>query len=222
MDAADPPRTTLAEAWPLYGLRIRSERLELALPTDDELLALLDLARAGIHPPGEMPFGVAWSTRPSPDFERGFLQHHWGCRGSWSPASWQLNLAVRLDGTPIGSQTVAADGFAVHRAIDSGSWVGRAFQGRGFGKEMRSAMLAFAFDGLGARVARSEAFLDNAASNAVSRGLGYDDDGYGALAPDGVSRDTRRFRMTVEGWRSRPRPPVAIDGLEACRDLFGA
>lgn len=222
MDAADPPRTTLAEAWPLYGLRIRSERLELALPTDDELLALLDLARAGIHPPGEMPFGVAWSTRPSPDFERGFLQHHWGCRGSWSPTSWQLNLAVRLDGTPIGSQTVAADGFAVHRAIDSGSWVGRAFQGRGFGKEMRSAMLAFAFDGLGARVARSEAFLDNAASNAVSRGLGYDDDGYGALAPDGVSRDTRRFRMTVEGWRSRPRPPVAIDGLEACRDLFGA
>jgi hypothetical protein len=28
--------------------------------------------------------------------------------------------------------------------------------------------------------------------------------------------------MTLEGWRSRPRGPVTIEGLDACRDMFGA
>ena len=75
--------------------------------------------------------------------------------------------------------------------------------------------------GLGARFAESSAFLDNAASNAVSRGLGYEENGRGALAPQGVSRETQRFRMTAEGWRSRPRPPVEIEGFDACREMFG-
>jgi RimJ/RimL family protein N-acetyltransferase len=222
MDADARDRTTLETAWPLFGLRIRSERLVLRLPTDDDILALIDVAKAGIHPPDEMPFGVAWSVEPSPAFERGFLQHHWGVRGSWTPEAWMLNLLVELDGRPIGSQSIGAKDFAIHRIVDTGSWLGRAFQGRGLGKEMRGAVLAFAFDGLGARVAESAAFLDNAASNGVSRSLGYEDNGIGALAPQGVSRESQRFRMTAEGWRSRPRPPVEIEGLEACRALFGA
>jgi RimJ/RimL family protein N-acetyltransferase len=225
MDAADPrplAATTLVDAWPLFGLRIRSERLVLRLPTDDDLLALLDVAKAGIHPADEMPFGVAWSVEPSPAFERGFVAHHWVSRGGWSVDDWALNLLVESDGQPIGSQSIVAKAFALHRTVDTGSWLGRAYQGHGFGKEMRSAVLAFAFDGLGARYAESSAFLDNAASNAVSRGLGYEDNGRGALAPQGVSRETQRFRMTAEGWRSRPRPPVAIEGLDACRELFGA
>ena len=81
---ADAP-TTLGNAWPLFGLRIRSEHLLLRLPTDTDLAALLTVAQRGIHPPDEMPFGMAWSTVPSPDFERGFLQHHWGLRATWSP-----------------------------------------------------------------------------------------------------------------------------------------
>jgi RimJ/RimL family protein N-acetyltransferase len=85
---------------------------------------------------------------------------------------------------------------------------------------MRSAILAFAFDGLGARAATTEAFLDNAASNGVSRSLGYVVNGFGSLAPEGLARETQRFRMTVEDWRSRPRPPLAIEGLEPCRELF--
>ena len=104
----------------------------------------------------------------------------------------------------------------------TGSWLGRASQGHGFGKEMREAVLAFAFDGLGARVATTEAFLDNAASNGVSRSLGYEPNGFGSLAPEGVARETQRFRMTVDGWRARPRGPVAIEGLDACREMFGA
>ena len=215
-------RTALSDAWPLFGLRLRSERLVLRLPTDDELIGLMALARAGIHPPEEMPFGVAWSTLPSPAFERGFMQHHWTMRGTWSPDHWFLNLAVSVEDVVIGSQSIGGEGFAVDRTVATGSWLGREFQGRGFGREMRAAVLGFAFDGLGARVAETSAFLDNAPSNAVSRSLGYEENGFGSLAPNGVARVTRQFRMTAESWRSRPRPPLTIEGLEACHELFGA
>jgi RimJ/RimL family protein N-acetyltransferase len=120
-----------------------------------------------------------------------------------------LNLLVELDRAPIGSQSVHADRFSVIRTIDTGSWLGRPYQGRGLGTEMRAAVLAFAFDGLGAEVAESAAFPDNAASNRVSRKLGYEENGRGRLAPEGVARETQRFRMTVDSWRSDrdPRSP---------------
>jgi RimJ/RimL family protein N-acetyltransferase len=220
MDA--PDRTTLADAWPIFGLRIRTERLELRLPTDDEILALIDVAKAGIHPPEEMPFGVAFTDPPSPEFEQGFVQHHWSIRGNWTPDAWQLNLGVFHDGSPMGSQSIHGKQFAVYRTVDTGSWLGAAFQGRGFGKEMRTAVLAFAFDGLGARYAESGAFTDNDRSNAVSRALGYEENGRAELAPRGEPRPTINWRMSAETWRSRERPPVTTEGLEACRQLFGA
>jgi RimJ/RimL family protein N-acetyltransferase len=219
--AVDPSVPPLEDAWPLYRLRIRSEQLVLRLPTDDDLPGMLALAKAGIHPPDEMPFGLAWTDVKGAAFDRGFLQHHWGWRGRWRPEEWWLNLMVEWEGRPIGAQTISGEDFAIQRTVDSGSWLGQAYQGRGFGKEMRSAVLSFAFDGLGARFATSSAFLDNAASNAVSRSLGYEENGRGSLAPRGVARETQLFRMSVDVWRSRPRPPVEIEGLEACREMFG-
>ena len=207
--------------WPLFDLRIRSEHLVLRLPTDDELIDLAELARSGIHGEDEMPFGVPWSTRPSPEFEIGFVQHHWTMRGTWTPEKWWLNLAVERDGEFVAAQTIAAEGFAVHHVVDTGSWVARRFQRQGIGKEMRGAVLAFAFDHLGAELAESEAFLDNAASNAVSQSLGYEPNGFGRLAPEGVSRETAKYRMTRAGWEARPRPTVDVDGLDGCRALFG-
>ena len=222
MDADAPHPTTLEAAWPIFGLRIRSENLVLRLPRDEEIPALIDLARGGIHPPDEMPFGIAWSVLPSPEFERGSVQHHWLMRATWTPDDWTLNLMVESDGLPIGAQTLDGKGFPLFRTVGTGSWLSRDWQGRGLGKEMRQAVLAFAFDGLGARVAESEAFLDNVASSGVSRSIGYEDNGRGALAAQGLARETQRFRMTVDGWRARPRPPVEIEGLEACREMFGA
>jgi RimJ/RimL family protein N-acetyltransferase len=221
MTADDPTVTSLEAAWPLFGLRIRSENLVLRLPIDADLPGLLDLAKGGIHPADEMPFGVAWTQIEGAAFDRSFLQHHWKWRGSWRAEEWWLNLMVEWEGRPIGAQTISGEDFAIHRTVDSGSWLGGAYQGRGFGKEMRSAVLSFAFDRLGARFATSSAFLDNAASNAVSRGLGYEENGRGSLAPQGVARETQLFRMSTEAWHSRPRPPVEIEGLDACREMFG-
>lgn len=207
--------------WPLFDLRLRTERLLLRLPTEDELVALATLAREGVHAPDEMPFSVPWSTLPSPDFERGFAQYHWLQRARWKPDDWNLELMVAADGRPIGAQALFARDFATLRIVSTGSWLGLAHQGQGFGKEMRVAVLALAFDGLGADVAGSEAMLDNPRSAGVSRSLGYREDGIGRLAPTGIARDTQRFRITRDDWLARPRPPVAIEGLEACLDLFG-
>ena len=207
--------------WPLFDLRLRVGALELRLPTDDELGVLAALAGAGIHPPDQMPFGFAWSTLPSPALERGFAQYHWSRRAGWRPDDWGLELMVALEGEPIGVQGLFARRFAVHRLVHTGSWLGRGWQGHGHGKSMRSAVLALAFDHLGAQVAESKAFLDNERSAGVSRALGYVENGIGRIAPEEVSRETQRFRMTLEMWRSRPRPAVEVEGLEACRELFG-
>lgn len=222
MSAHDDAPPTLEEAWPIYGLRVRTERLELRLPTVGDILDLADVARAGIHAPDEMPFGIAWTDVPDPEFERSFVAHHWDARRSWRPTDWALHLMVVLDERPIGAQSLLAEDFAARRSVHTGSWLGRSWQGRGFGTEMRSAILALAFDGLRAAAAETEAFLDNAASNAVSRSLGYEETGRGSLAPRGTPRETQRFRMTAEGWRSRPRPVAVVEGLDGCRDLFGA
>jgi RimJ/RimL family protein N-acetyltransferase len=215
-------RTTLIDAWPLFGLRLRTERLVLRMPTDDDLVGLLAVAKAGIHPPDEMPFGVAWTRSEGAAFDRGFLQHYWRTRALFAPDGWFLNLMVELDGRPIGAQSIGAEAFAIHRTVHTGSWLSQVSQGLGYGKEMRSAVLGFAFDGLAAEVAETSAFLDNHASNGVSRALGYEENGLGSLAPDGVARVTQQFRMTAEGWRARPRPPLVIDGLDGIRELFGA
>jgi RimJ/RimL family protein N-acetyltransferase len=208
--------------WPPFDLRLRTQRLELRLPTEDELVLVAAVAKAGIHPPDEMPFGIAWTALPSPDWEVGFMRYHWTKRAMWSPDDWTLDLMVSTADGPIGLQGLMARDFTHLRLVRTGSWLGRTFQGQGYGTEMRGAVLALAFDGLGAEIAESEAFLDNRPSAGVSRSLGYAPNGVGRLAPQGVARETQRFRMTRDDWSARRRPPVIIEGLDACLELFGA
>ncbi len=78
--------------WPLFDLRLRTARLELRLPTDTDLVHLVEIARVGIHHPSVMPFLVAWTDLPSPEFERSALQFMWGLRASWSSEHWRLAL----------------------------------------------------------------------------------------------------------------------------------
>ena len=87
---------------------------------------------------------------------------------------------------------------------------------------MRTAVLALAFDHLGAQEARSGAFTDNPASRRVSEALGYRANGYDVAVVRGERRVENLFVMTREDWRSRPRPAVEVSGLDACRDMFGA
>jgi RimJ/RimL family protein N-acetyltransferase len=212
---------TLRDLWPLYDLRVATGDLELRYPTEAELPAFADIIEGGLHPPGEMPFGMAFTDPPTP--ERNVSSYQWwmGSRGRFSADDWALTLGVWEAGRAVGFQDVRAERFPVFRTVHTGSWLGLPDQGRGIGKLMRQAVLALAFDHLGARFAETSAFLDNAASNRVSLGVGYEPNGFGELAPHGVPRPTQNFRMSLEGWHARPRPEVRVEGLDACLHLFG-
>lgn len=211
----------LHDLWPLYALRLTSGDLELRYPTEAELPEFADIIERGLHPPGEMPFSMAWTDVPAA--RRNLESYQWwmGSRARFSPGEWTLTLGVWEADRPVGFQDLRAHEFAVYRTVATGSWLGMEFQGRGIGKRMRQAVLGLAFDHLGARVAETEAFIDNPASNKVSLGVGYEPNGLGQLAPRGSLRPTQRFRLTLEGWRARPRPPLSVEGLEGCLAMFG-
>ena len=206
--------------WPLFDLRVRTPRLELRSPTDDDLIALLDVARAGVHHPERMPFKVAWTDLPSPEFERSFLRFFWAARASWLPEDWRLLLAVVHEGRPIGIQEVGARRFATLRTVETGSWLGLAYQGQGIGTEMRAAVLWLAFEGLGAVVALSGALEGNAASHRVSEKLGYEPNGERLVAPRGQPVVEHGLLLRRERWQ-RDLIPVSVEHLEACLPMFG-
>jgi RimJ/RimL family protein N-acetyltransferase len=207
--------------WPLFGLRIRTERLELRPPTDADLADLAALAARGVHGPELMPFALPWTDEPPEQRALSTMQWNWRARATWKAEAWSLNLAVVTEGTVVGGQEVSGRDFAVLREVSTGSWLGLDHQGRGIGTEMRAAVLWFAFTGLGAEYARSEAFADNASSIGVSRKLGYRDDGFDRLVRRGEPAVSQRFRLDRETWEKNSPAPATIEGLEPCLPLFG-
>lgn len=211
----------LVDHVPLLGLRVRTPRLELRLPTDGELAKLADPAALGIHPPEVMPFQTPWTDRPPAEIARGVVLHHWSQLGNWSPQDWSLPLSVFRDGVVVGHQSLAARDFAIMREMHTGSWLGQRHQGHGIGTEMRAAVLHLAFAGLGAEHAVSGAFDHNAASMAVSRKLGYRRDGTTRHVVRGAVAVEHRFRLTRQDWQRHRTVPVTVDGLAPCREMFG-
>jgi RimJ/RimL family protein N-acetyltransferase len=212
----------LTDVWPLFGLVLRTPRLELRLPSPEQLAALAELAEEGVHDPAVMPFVTPWTDLPPGPRGRSVLQYQWQTWAALTPQRWRLELAVLADGQPLGQQGIGAQDFAVTREVATGSWLGRRHHGRGVGTEMRAAVLHLAFAGLDARWAISGAASDNLASIAVSRKLGYADDGADTHAVRGQIMIDRRFRLDRAAWEAHRSVPVEIEGLEPCRELLGA
>ncbi|HEV2593170.1 MAG TPA: GNAT family N-acetyltransferase [Gaiellaceae bacterium] len=178
-DAVDRKTHHIRGQHPLVPLRIRTPRLELRLPTVAELRELYDVAEAGIHDPDVMVFEVPWTDDLNvPDF----LAYHREQLELTTRDDLHVNFVAFLDGRPIGVQGINTQ--SAGRVV-TGSWLGAACQRRGYGTEMRSAILSFAFDVLGADVAQSGAFLENASSRNVSRKLGYREIGSHFVSPRG-------------------------------------
>lgn len=203
------------DPWPLRHLVLRTPRLELRPDDDPGLYELVAEARLGVHPPDYMPFTVPWTDFP----EHAWLQYHWSTRAAVTPADWRINFLVRLDGRVIGTQGIMAKDFAVTREVHSGSWLGARHQGKGYGTEMRAAVVMFAFDHLGANRVTSDAFEDNAASHAVSRKLGYMPDGSITMARRGKAVTSIRLALRSAGF-VRPSWSVSVTGLAGCLPLL--
>lgn len=215
-------REALTSMWPLFGLAVRTPRLELRYPTDADLVDLAALT-GDIHDPGFLPFNQPWSLAPDEERERGTLQFHWRNRAELTPSDWQVPLVVVVDGVVVGTQELLAKGFAVRRTVTSGSWLHRPRQGQGLGREMREAVLHLAFAGLGAVRAETEAFEGNESSLGVTRALGYRPNG--DFLHDGGelgARPGQRFVLDRATWEPRRRADIELVGVDACRPLLGA
>jgi len=200
---------------------VRTERLELRPPDDADAIALAALAAKGIHDPDWLPFAIPWTLQPSPQLERGAIQHYWGAWANWTVGRWHLPLAVLCDGEIVGTQGFGAAKFPLLHTVNSGSWLGREHQGKGIGKEMRAAMLHLAFVGLGAEYAVSGAWHDNAPSLGVSRALGYEENGIELAERLGKPDRQIGLLLTRERWEAHRAFDVTIDNLEPCLELFG-
>ncbi|HZQ58550.1 MAG TPA: GNAT family protein [Acidimicrobiales bacterium] len=211
--------------WPLFDLRLETSRLALRPPTDADFPALLAAIDAGIHDPTEMPFSVPWTDAAPDARRRAAAQHWWRNRAMWSADEWHLTMAVFRDDEAIGVQELCAVGYPALREVRTGSWLTRAAQGQGYGKEMRAAVLQLAFEGLDAEVARTAAFVDNTASLRVSRAVGYRENGHHRLVRRGVPTEIVDFEMTRADWFDdvrRRQPPAVVRGLDACVPMFSA
>jgi RimJ/RimL family protein N-acetyltransferase/ribosomal protein S18 acetylase RimI-like enzyme len=202
---------------PLTRLRVRTPRLELRLATDAELLELGRVAVAGIHDSSVMPFEYPWTDDVT---EESVRDYHRDCLQEFAPDRWQLGLVAFHAGRPIGIQSVSAEQFASTRTVSTGSWLGRAWQGRGLGTEMRAAVLQLAFAGLGARIARSGAIAGNPQSLGVSRKLGYEVVGSHTVSPRGAPLEHTDVELRNESFASPV--PVEVVGLAQLLPLFGA
>lgn len=194
--------------------------LELRGIRDDDLVTLSDVVLTGVHDPAFMPFTVPWTDVSAEELPLKFAQYHWATRASWSPSAWTLNLGVWHRGRLVGVQGVNTSDFLVTRTGETGSWLGREFQGAGLGTAMRRALCCVLFDHLGFTQITSGYYADNAPSAGVSRKVGYRPDGVERRVRRGQSADLVRLTLDPADF-DRGGVEVVVHGLAAFRRSIG-
>jgi len=137
--------------WPLFELGVSTPRLRLRYVDDDLGERLAELAALGIHDPANMPFSEPWTDASPPELQRNTVRYYWRCRAETGCDAWAVNLAA-FDHREqlVGACCLEAQNFRQSRTASTGSWIGRSFQRRGLGREMREAGLHLLFAGFGA------------------------------------------------------------------------
>ena len=210
------------KSYPLLGVRVSTPTLELHSATDELLDDLSELVRSGKTHAEPAPYDDPMSFyEKDPDVRVAkWLRGVWRGRGHVEPDGWRLYFVVMVDDRPVGEQTVSGVDFATLGTVTTFSWLSADLRGRGLGREMRAAILHLAFDGLGAKEAASDAFVDNQGSNAVSRALGYEPNGTEWATRQGQPALLNRWRLTRDLWEQHRRDDIELHGVEACRALL--
>jgi RimJ/RimL family protein N-acetyltransferase len=201
---------------------IHTPRLALLGATDDLLTRLLPVVRDGVVGPDENPFDDPMSLyAENPERELRWMRNIWKGRSSVSPEFWRLYFVVMLDDEPIGMQDLIGADFAALGTVTSFSWLKPGARAAGIGTEMRSAILHLAFEGLDAKEARSEGFVDNLASNRVSQKLGYEENGYNWATRRGEPARLQGWVLSRKRWSATRRADIRLTGVDACRAALG-
>lgn len=214
-------RERLARHLPVFALEVRTPRLTMRYPDDDDLVTLAELAARGVHDPDRMPFSIPWTAVPSPYQERNTLAFFWDQRPTVQRDEWHVPLVILVDDEIVGTQGLFGKAWSVTKAFETGSWLGRDWHGRGIGKEMRAGALHLGFDGFGADEARTAAFADNPSSLGVTRSLGYQDAGAERTARGGEVAVMNRFSLLRTEWEQTRRDDIEVIGAADVAAMFG-
>ena len=206
--------TELTSIWPLFDLSLTTPRLTLRPVADADLPAAVEAAMSGIHEPGKSPFSTPWAEAPAEELGPNMARWHWRSRAESTPESWSLILGIWHEGELVGCQDIGAKDFATLKTVSTGSWLKQSVQGRGLGKEMRAAVVLYAFDWLNAEGAESEAAAWNAASLGVSHSLGYELNGVTRTAWGDKVEGVQKIRLTPATFK-RPDWTLEVKGHEA-------
>jgi RimJ/RimL family protein N-acetyltransferase len=208
--------------YPLLDVRVTTPALELRGATDELLDDLAEVVRAGQTHAEPAPYDDPMSFyETDPDLRVAkWLRAIWRRRGAVEPDYWRLYFVVMVGGRPVGEQTLSGVQFAALGTVTTFSWLSADQRGRGIGREMREAILQFAFDGLGAKEASSDAFVDNPGSNAISERLGYQPNGFDWGTRRGEPALLNRWRLTSDAWAPRRRNDIELHNIDACRTFL--
>lgn len=213
--------TSLVALWPPFDLRLETPRLTLRAIQDDDIPAAVEAAMSGIHPVETMPFSHPWTQAPAEEFPGNTARHIWRTRAETTKEKWSLQLGVWHENTFIGCQDLGASDFANLKTVTTGSWLRQSVQGQGFGKEMRAAVVSYAFDWLHAEIAESEAAIWNAPSLGVSNSLGYQTNGIFRHAwKPGELTQVQHLRLTPDIFK-RPDWVLKVGGSTATAKYLG-
>lgn len=210
----------LGDDWPLGRIRLRTGSVSLRPVRECDLPTLVPLLPddAEHDPSSVMLDGLDLGANR----RRLFMQSYWSSRGAWTVERWCLMFLVTRGDRAVGVQALEGDHFPARRTVDSFSWLDPAARRQGIGTAMRTAVLALAFDHLGAEAAVSSAREENQPSLAVSARLGYADNGVSrSLSPEGPCTlrhmILHRYTWLATGHGS----DVVVEGLAGCAPWFG-
>ena len=206
--------------WPLFALRLATPRLVLRPVTDDDLPAFIAAAESGIHDPARSPFSFPWTDVPPEELPANMARHVWRTRAETSRQRWTLPFGVWHEGELVGMQDLVSTDFATLRTVSTGSWLRQSAQGQGIGTEMRTAVVLYAFDHLGAQMAETEAASWNEASLGVSRAVGYAPNGTTRKAWGGSAQEVQHLRLEPQGL-NRPDWTLRVQGHDAVASFLG-
>lgn len=204
-----------------FALQIALDGAQMAAPTDAQLAELArHAATPGAVLPAEQTHFVKWIDGRTPrEIEHQRVARVQSNRDLTKRPGWTLDLAVLVDGVPVGLQSVSGfEQWPQRRVVGTTSWLIAPFQGRGLGTRARAAVLELAFAHLDAEAAKSWALAENTASVTVSTALGYRFVDSHILVEDGRELIEDVYELRREDWlgsAARKRYAPVITGADA-------
>jgi RimJ/RimL family protein N-acetyltransferase len=206
--------------WPLFDLRITAPDLVLRPMREADLETVSDLLPEDLElDPAATRYAISDEHRT-----RGIINHqgYWKALGTWHPSAWRLGFVVVSGEDIVGFQELEGNDFPLLRTVDTSSFLISSVRGRGFGKQMRRAVLALAFGPMEAAAAVTSAWHDNHASLGVSRALGYQPNGETLHAREDRADVMVHLRLKRSDWLANNLGrDIEISGFDPCRFLFG-